>query len=50
LFKDGRWRKDASLYHERLAEFTPVQDRNEIYRLCNEARAAFGLTPEEPSP
>jgi len=50
LFKDGRWRNDASLYHEQLAEFTPVQDRDEIYRLFNEARAAFGLAPEEPSP
>ena len=50
LFKDGRWRNDALLYHEQLAEFMPVQDRDEIYRLFNEARAAFGLAPEEPSP
>jgi len=50
LFKDGRWRKNASPYHEQLAEFTPVQDRDEIYRLFNEARAAFGLAPEESLP
>ena len=25
LFKNGRWRTDAPLYHEQLAEFTPVQ-------------------------
>ena len=50
LFKNGRWRTDAPLYHEQLAEFTPVQDRDEVYRLFNEARAAFGLSREEPSP
>jgi hypothetical protein len=48
LFKDGRWSDTMSLFHEQLAEFAPVEDRDEIYRLYNEARAALGLSREEP--
>jgi hypothetical protein len=40
-FKDGAWHDDLPLYHEQLAEFTPVQDRDEVYRLYDEARAAL---------
>jgi hypothetical protein len=48
LFKDGLWHDKISLFHEQLAEFTPVQDRDEVYRLLNEARAALGLEREDP--
>ncbi|HEY7845118.1 MAG TPA: hypothetical protein VID30_15755 [Bradyrhizobium sp.] len=41
-FKDGVWNDNIPLYHEQLAEFTPVQDRDEVYRLYEEARAALG--------
>ena len=40
-FKDGVWNDNIPLYHEQLAEFTPVQDRDEVYRLYEEARAAL---------
>jgi len=48
-FKDGKWHDKISLFHEQLAEFTPVEDRDEVYRLFNEARAAFGLEREDPA-
>jgi hypothetical protein len=47
-FKDGQWRDKITLLHEQLAEFTPVKDRDEVYRLFNEARAALGLEREDP--
>jgi hypothetical protein len=49
FYKDGRWHDKISLFHEQLAEYTPVQDRDEIYRIFNEARVALGLAPEDPS-
>ncbi len=57
FFKNGQWHDfqnrqrhhNISLYHEQLAEFRPVQDRDEIYRIFNEARVALGLAPEDPS-
>ncbi len=48
-FKNGQWHDKIPLFHEQLAEFTPVQDRDEVYRLFNEARVALGFEPEEPS-
>jgi len=41
-FKDGTWHLGILFSHEEVAEFTPVQKRDEIYALCNEARAALG--------
>lgn len=49
FYKDGMWHDKFSLFHEQLAEYTPVQDRDEVYRLFNEARVALGLAPEDPS-
>jgi hypothetical protein len=48
FFKNGQWHDEITLFHEQLAEFTPVQERDEVYRLFNEARVALGLEPEEP--
>jgi hypothetical protein len=48
FFKNGQWHDKITLFHEQLAEFTPVQGRDEVYRLFNEARVALGLKPEEP--
>jgi hypothetical protein len=42
-FKDGLWHDGILFSHEQLADFTPVQDQDEIYRLFGEARAALGV-------
>ena len=42
-FKDGRWHEKILFLHEQIAEFSPVQDRDEIYRLVAEARKALGV-------
>jgi hypothetical protein len=47
-FKDGHWHDKVLFLFEQMAEFTPVQNRNEVYRLFNEARAALGLKGEDP--
>lgn len=41
-YKDGRWRYDMLFHSRQMAEFTAVVDRDEIYRLYEEARAAVG--------
>jgi 5,5'-dehydrodivanillate O-demethylase len=41
-FKNGEWHDGIVFAHEQIAEFTPVQDRNEIYRLFGQARTALG--------
>jgi hypothetical protein len=40
--KDGVWRDGILFSHEQIAAFTPVQSRDEIYRLLDQARAALG--------
>jgi hypothetical protein len=45
-FKNGAWQEGLGYQHLQIAEFTPVQERGEIYRLFNEARIALGLEPE----
>ena len=47
-YKDGQWHDKITLFHEQLAEFTPIEDRAEVYRLFNEARVALGLEREDP--
>jgi hypothetical protein len=46
-FKDGKWHLGIAFSHAQVAEFTPVQKRDEIYGLCNEARAALGEGPTD---
>lgn len=46
-FKDGAWQPGIAFFHEQVAEFTPVQKRDEIYRLFDEARAALGEQEKE---
>jgi len=33
-FKDGHWHDKVLFFHEQMAEFTPVQNRDEVYRLA----------------
>jgi hypothetical protein len=47
-FQNDVWQEGILFQHLLMAEFTPVQERDEVYRLFNEARMAFGLK-EEPS-
>jgi len=42
-FKDGRWQEQILYPHLKIAEFSPVADRDEVYRIYEEARAALGL-------
>jgi hypothetical protein len=46
-FKDGRWHDGILFSHLEVAEFNPVQDRDEIYRLLDDARTALGATSEK---
>jgi hypothetical protein len=46
-FKDGAWHEGVLFYHEQMAEFSPVQKRDEVYRLFNQARVALGLEEEQ---
>jgi hypothetical protein len=41
-FKDGKWHSGILWQHLQLAEFSPVQSRDEVYRLYDEARAVVG--------
>ncbi len=43
-FKDGRWHQGIQFFHEQIAEFSPVQDQAEIYRLVEEAHKALGAS------
>jgi hypothetical protein len=45
-FKNGAWHGGILFFHEQLAEFSPVQNRDEIYRLLNQARTALGTKGE----
>jgi hypothetical protein len=45
-FKDARWHDGLLFSHERMAEFSPVQQQAEVYRVFGEARAALGMTGE----
>jgi hypothetical protein len=47
-FKNGQWHDRMLFDHYKLADFTPVHDQGEVYRVYNEARAALGLPGEEP--
>jgi hypothetical protein len=44
--KDGKWKDGILFVHEKMAEFSPVQDRDEIYRLLDRARTALGAKGE----
>ena len=44
--KNGAWHDGILFSHEQIAEFTPVQNCDEIYRLFDQARAALGLKGE----
>ena len=46
-FKNGIWHEGLLFSHLTMAEFTPVQKCDEVYRLFNEARVALGLEPEK---
>jgi hypothetical protein len=41
-YKDGMWSNKIMFEHDQLAEFTPVEDQQEIYRLLAIARDALG--------
>jgi hypothetical protein len=41
-FKNGTWHDGIRFSHEEVAEFTPVQKRQEIYQLVEQARRALG--------
>jgi len=43
-FKDGKWHPSMLFSHLEFAEFSPVKERDEVYRLCREAREALGFT------
>jgi hypothetical protein len=45
-FKNGAWHAGILFAHLQIAEFSPVQKRDEVYRLFNEARVALGLEEE----
>jgi hypothetical protein len=45
-FKNGEWHDGILFAHEQIAEFTPVKDRDEIYRLFGQARTALGAKGE----
>jgi hypothetical protein len=45
-FRDGRWHEGILFQHLQMAEFSPVQQRDEVYRLFNAARVALGLKAE----
>jgi hypothetical protein len=45
-FKNGVWHQGLLFQHLKMADFTPVQKRDEVYRLFNQARVALGLEPE----
>jgi hypothetical protein len=47
-FKDGQWHDKILFFFDQMAEFTPVSNRDEVYRVFNEARAALGLRGEDP--
>src|SRR5262245_15588771 len=47
-FKKGKWYDGIVFAHEQVAEFAPVQDRDEIYRLFSEAHTALGAKDELP--
>jgi hypothetical protein len=47
-FQNSAWHDGILFQHLQMAEFTPVQERDEVYRVFNEARIALGLE-EEPS-
>jgi hypothetical protein len=44
-FQNGKWHSGIFWQHLQLAEFSPVQSRDEVYRLYDQARAA--LRPEK---
>ena len=46
-FKNGAWGGGISFSHEQIAEFSPVQNRDEIYRLLDQARTALGTNGEQ---
>jgi len=46
-FKNGVWHVGILFFHEQMAEFTPVESRDEIYRLYNQARTALGAKGEQ---
>lgn len=40
-FKDGNWTNKIVFSHDQLAEFTPVADQKEIYRILSLAQSAL---------
>jgi hypothetical protein len=40
-FRDGGWHDGIAFSHDQIAEFSPVRDQREIYRLVEEARTAL---------
>ena len=40
--KDGKWHNRIMFQHDQLAEFTPLTDPEEIYRLLAQAQDAVG--------
>ena len=45
-FKDGKWTEGLLFHHEQMAEFSPVENQQAIYRALDEARAALGAKGE----
>jgi hypothetical protein len=41
-FKNGEWHAGILFSHEQVSEFSPIESRDEIYRLYGEARTALG--------
>lgn len=46
-FKNGKWHSGILFSHLQMSDFSPVQKRDEIYRLYDEARAAVGPEPDQ---
>ena len=45
-FENGAWHEGILFSHLTMADFAPVQKRDEVYRLFNEARVALGFEKE----
>jgi hypothetical protein len=46
-FKNGTWHDGILFFHDQIAEFSPVKNRDEIYRLFDQARTALGTKGEQ---
>ena len=45
--KNGEWHHGILFFHDQIAEFSPVENRDEIYRLYAEPRATLRIELEQ---